>query len=246
MGERVAVITGAAAGIGQETARRLAVDGHKIAVADIADADETIDLVRAAGSDAVAFRCDVSSPDSVAALGDAVANRFGRADVLIANAGIYPIRTFDETTWEQWRQMMSVNLDSLFLLLKAFLPGMRAGGWGRIVALASNTFHTGLPGLTPYVASKGGVIGVVRSLAGEIGEDGITINAVAPSLTRTKGTLEGPHQELGMFEHVASIQAIKRTQEPSDVAEAIAFLVSDGAGFITGQTLPVDGGSVRV
>jgi NAD(P)-dependent dehydrogenase (short-subunit alcohol dehydrogenase family) len=245
MGERVAVITGAAAGIGQETARRLAVDGHRIAIADIADGSETIDLVEAAGSEAAAFECDVSSPGSVAALGDAVRERFGRADVLIANAGIYPIRTFDETTWEQWRQMMSVNLDSLFLLLKTFLPGMREVGWGRIVALASNTFHTGLPGLTPYVASKGGVIGVVRSLAGEVGEDGITINAVAPSLTRTKGTLEGPHQELGMFEHVASIQAIKRTQEPADVAEAIAFLVSDGAGFITGQTLPVDGGSVR-
>src|SRR3954470_1213276 len=195
MTERVAVITGAAAGIGQETARRLAVDGHRIAIADIADASETIGIVEAVGGEAVGFECDVSSPDSVAAMATAVRERFGRADVLIANAGIYPIRSFDETTWEQWRQMMSINLDSLFLLLKAFLPGMRAAGWGRIVALASNTFHTGLPGLTPYVASKGGVIGLVRSLAGEIGEDGITINAVAPSLTRTKGTLEGPHQE---------------------------------------------------
>ena len=139
--------------------------------------------------------------------------------------------------------MMAVNLDSLFHLTKAFLPGMRAAGWGRIVALASNGFHTGPPGLTPYVASKGGVIGFVRSLAGEVGADGVTVNAIAPGLTRTPGTLAGP--QVAWYERVAGTQAIPRTETPADLTGALSFLISDDAGFITGQTLPVDGGQVR-
>ena len=238
-------MTGSAAGIGQAFAHRLALDGHRVAIADVAPAAETEDLVRSAGSAAFSMRCDVSSGESVAEFATAVHERFGGCDVLVANAGIYPIAPFSEVTWEDWRRIMDVNLDSLFHLTKAFLPGMREQGWGRIVAMASNGFHTGIPGLTPYVASKGGVIGFVRSLAGEIGDDGVTINALAPSLTRTSGTLAGPHEELGWFERVAGAQAIKRTQEPSDLTGALSFLVSDQAGFITGQTLAVDGGAVR-
>jgi NAD(P)-dependent dehydrogenase (short-subunit alcohol dehydrogenase family) len=244
-GDRIAVVTGAAAGIGQAFAQRLAQDGHRVAIADVQAAGETEDLVREAGSAAFSMRCDVSSGESVDAFAAAVHERFGHCDVLVANAGIYPIAPFAEVTWEDWRRIMAVNLDSLFHLTKAFLPAMRAAGWGRIVVMASNGFHTGIPGLTPYVASKGGAIGFVRSLAGEIGDDGVTINALAPSLTRTAGTLAGPHEELGWFERVAAGQAIKRTQQPADLTGALAFLVSDEAGFITGQTLAVDGGAVR-
>ena len=242
---RIAVVTGGAAGIGQAFAHRLALDGHRVAIADVAGAEETEDLVRRAGSAAFSMRCDVADGASVAAFADAVRERFGRCDVLVANAGIYPIAPFDEVTWEDWRRIMSVNLDSLFHLTKALLPAMREAGWGRIVVMASNGFHTGIPDLTPYVASKGGVIGFVRSLAGEIGDDGVTINALAPSLTRTAGTLAGPHEELGWFHRVAAMQAIKRTQEPADLTGALSFLVSDQAAFITGQTLAVDGGAVR-
>jgi NAD(P)-dependent dehydrogenase (short-subunit alcohol dehydrogenase family) len=244
-GGRIAVVTGAAAGIGQAFAHRLALDGHRVAIADVEPAGETEDLVRGAGSAAFSMRCDVSSGEEVARFADAVRERFGRCDVLVANAGIYPIAPFAETSWETWRRIMAVNLDSLFHLTQAFLPGMRDMGWGRIVVMASNGFHTGIPGLTPYVASKGGVIGFVRSLAGEIGDDGVTINALAPGLTRSAGTLAGPHEELGWFDRVAGGQAIKRTGEPSDLTGALSFLVSDQAGFITGQTLAVDGGSVR-
>lgn len=242
---RTAVVTGAAAGLGQAFSRRLADDGLNVVLADLAPAGETERLVRETGREALAVRCDVSSGDSVAELAAAVAERFGRCDVLVANAGIYPIAPFEETSFEDWRRIMSVNVDSLFHLARAFLPGMREAGWGRIVCMASNGFHTGIPLLTPYIASKGAVIGFVRSLAGEIGEHGVTINALAPSLTRTAGTLAGPHGELGWFEKVAAGQAIRRTQVPEDLTGALSFLASDGAGFITGQTLAVDGGAVR-
>jgi NAD(P)-dependent dehydrogenase (short-subunit alcohol dehydrogenase family) len=240
---RCAVVTGGAAGIGQAYAIRLAADGHQVVVADVADASETCELIREAGGMASAVLCDVSAGESVAELRAAVEAHHERCDVLVSNAGIYPYALFEDTSFEQWRKIMSVNLDALFHLCQAFLPGMRSAGFGRIIAMASNTFHSGLAGLTPYVASKGGVIGFVRSLACEIGEAGITINAIAPSLTRTPGTTGGQQEQ--WFEHVAEIQAIKRTQQPADLVGAMAFLASDESAFITGQTLVVDGGSVR-
>lgn len=242
---RVAVVTGAASGIGQAFAKQLAWDGFRIVIADPLSAEETEEHLRAAGSESLTVPCDVSSHEAVDGLKAAVDERFGRCDVLVANAGIYPVARFEKVTFEQWRQVMAVNLDSLFLLVRAFLPGMRAAGWGRIVCMATNGFHSGLSMLTPYVASKGGVIGFVRSLAGEIGGDGVTINALAPSLTRTRGTTEGPHGSLGWFERVAEAQAIKRTQTPEDLTGVLSFLASDASAFMTGQTLAVDGGAVR-
>jgi NAD(P)-dependent dehydrogenase (short-subunit alcohol dehydrogenase family) len=242
---RTAVVTGAAAGIGQAYAQRLAEDGAKVVVGDIADGAETVAMIEAAGSEGLAVECDVSSAEDMAALALAAADRFGAVDILVHNAGIYPICPFDQMTFEDWRKVLSVNLDSMFHACHEFLPGMRERGWGRILCIASTTFHDGTPGMSHYVASKGGLIGFLRSLAAEIGEDGVTINALAPSLVRSKGTIEGPHEELGLFDFVAQGQAIKRTQEPSDLVGAASFLTSDDAAFITGQTLVVDGGWVR-
>jgi NAD(P)-dependent dehydrogenase (short-subunit alcohol dehydrogenase family) len=242
---RVAVVTGAASSIGQALAIRLAADGHRVAIADLSVATTTVRLITEAGGEAAGFICDIASGESVAELAASVSERFGACDVLVANAGIYPIARFLDTSWETWRRIMAVNLDSLFHLSQAFLPAMVERGWGRIIATATNGFHTGLPGLTPYVASKGGVIGFVRSLAGEVGADGVTVNAIAPSLTRTDGTTSGPHEELGLFEFTKTLQAIHRTGTPGDLVGAVSFFASDESAFVTGQTLAVDGGLVR-
>jgi NAD(P)-dependent dehydrogenase (short-subunit alcohol dehydrogenase family) len=242
---RTAVVTGAAAGIGQAYAQRLAEDGARVVIADIADGAETVSLVEAAGSEALAVECDVSSGEDVAALAVAAGDRFGTVDILVHNAGIYPIQEFADMTFEQWRKVLSVNLDSAFHLCHELLPAMREQQWGRVILIASNTFHAGIGGMSHYVASKGGLIGFLRSLAAEVGEEGVTVNGVAPSLVRSKGTIEGPHEELGLFEFVAQGQAIKRTEEPADLVGAVSFLTSDDAAFITGQTLCVDGGWVR-
>jgi NAD(P)-dependent dehydrogenase (short-subunit alcohol dehydrogenase family) len=242
---RTAFVTGAAAGIGQAYAQRLAADGADVVVADIADGAETVSLIEEAGSQGLAVECDVSSGDAVAAAAAAAKERFGTVDILVHNAGIYPITEFKDMDFDEWRKVLSVNLDSAFHLCHELLPGMREQSWGRVVLISSNTFHAGIGGMSHYVASKGGLIGFLRSLAAEVGEEGVTVNGVAPSLVRSKGTTEGPHEELGLFEFVAQGQAIKRTEEPADLVGAISFLTSDDAAFITGQTLCVDGGWVR-
>lgn len=242
---RTALITGAAAGIGQAYAERLAADGANVVVADIADGAETVGLVEAAGGQAIAVECDVSSGEAVAAAAAAAQESFGTVDILLHNAGIYPIQEFKDMSFEDWRKVMSVNLDSAFHLCHELLPGMREQEWGRVIIVASNTFHAGIGGMAHYIASKGGLIGFLRSLAAEVGEEGVTVNGIAPSLVRSKGTIEGPHEELGLFEFVAQGQAIKRTQQPADLVGAASFLASDDAAFITGQTICVDGGWVR-
>ena len=241
---RRAVVTGAAMGIGRAYALQLGADGAEVVVADLGDGEETAELVRAAGGTATALKCDVSNPDSVATLADAVAG-LGGADILVNNAGIYPMGPFESITFEDWKRVLSVNLDSVFLMSKAFVPHMREQSWGRIICIASGMFHAGSPGSLHYVASKGGVIGFVRSLAAELGPDGITVNAIAPGLTRSAGTSTGVHDEMGLFDYVTQHQSIKRVGMPGDLAPAVSFLVSDDASFITGQTLLVDGGMSR-
>lgn len=248
--DKVAVITGAAGGIGQGFAKRLAEDGVHIAVVDLGDGSETVKMVEAAGRTAIAIRCDVSSEESVAAMARAVQAKFGHVDIVVNCAGIFPQKVFGEMTFADWRKVLSINLDGTFLVTKAFVPGMQARKWGRVVNLASSTLGSVVTGFAHYVASKGGIVGFTRAAATDLAPFGITVNAIAPGLTRSPGTLaRAPRPAFRTmdeeFESVAQMQAIKRVEVPEDLVGAVSFLTSDDSAFITGQTLNVDGGRVR-
>jgi NAD(P)-dependent dehydrogenase (short-subunit alcohol dehydrogenase family) len=242
---RTAVITGAATGLGQAYARRLASEGARVVLADLASADETMEMIEGAAPEPLAFACDVAIEEDVAKLAAAVKDA-GGADILVHNAGIYPLQPLAVATFESWRRVMAVNLDSMFLLSKAFVPAMIDRGWGRVVGIATGMLHDGAPGALAYVASKGGIIGFVRSLAAEVGEHGVTVNAISPGLTRTEGSRAVEEAVPGLFDQLAQAQAIKRNGTPSDHCGALSFLVSDDAAFITGQTLLIDGGKANI
>lgn len=247
--DKVAVITGAANGLGQAFAKRLAEDGVHIVIADIAPADATVKLVEQAGRQVLACHCDVTSEQAVAAMAAEAQKKFGRCDIAVNCTGIFPVQDFDSMTFADWRRLMAVNLDSAFLVTKALVPGMKQRGWGRIVNMSSSTVGSVVSGYAHYVTTKAGIIGFTRALAGELGPHGITVNAIAPSITRTPGTL-GRKPRAGIasmedeFQLVAQQQAIKRVEVPEDVVGTLSYLTSDDAAFVTGQTINVNGGRI--
>ncbi|MGH3041096.1 MAG: SDR family NAD(P)-dependent oxidoreductase [Gaiellaceae bacterium] len=239
---QVALVTGAARGLGYAAARRLAADGARVGLLDrdgeaLAVAAETL---AGQGATVLLHTVDLTDEEGVRAAVAAVLAAEGRIDVLVNNAGIYPHRPFEELTYSEWRHVLAVNLDSVFLCTHAVYPAMRGRRYGRIVNVSSATFFIGYPGLAAYVASKGGIIGFTRALASEAGPHGITVNAVTPGLIATEGVLGG--EEADLFDEIVPEQALPRRGEPEDIAECVAYLASPSAGFITGQTINVDGG----
>lgn len=236
---RVALITGAAQGLGQEFSAALAARGHAVAGLDVADLTET---ARRAGPNFHGVRADVTDCGVVSAAVAEIVAHLGGLHIVVNNAGVYPQIPFEETTVEDWRAIMRLNLEGPFNVTKAALPHLRAAGWGRIVNIASAVVFLGPPGLAAYTTSKAGLIGFTRALAGEVGGDGITVNAIAPGLTRT-ATAERTTGAGGGFERVRDLQVIPATEEPRDLVSTLLYVCDEGSGFLSGQTINVDGGS---
>jgi pyridoxal 4-dehydrogenase len=237
---RVAIVTGAGQGIGRAIAEKLRAEGASVVVAD--KNAETAEKT-AAEIGGTAHVTDVSDPDQVSALVAAAVDQFGKIDILVNDAAIVPFVPWEELDFAEWRRVMSVNIDGVFLMCKAVYPHMKAAGYGRIVNIASNVVTAGTPNMAHYVSSKGAVFAFTRSLATEVGVHGITVNAVAPGLTASEGVMASPHAEA--FDFVVSLQSIPRRGVPADIAPAVAFLASEEAHWITGQMLTADGGHTR-
>jgi 3-oxoacyl-[acyl-carrier protein] reductase len=238
---RVAVVTGAAAGLGKAAALRLASEGARIEILDINSGEAAVAEIREAGGDAHSTLCDCADEKQIAAAVEQIAARRGHVDILVNNAGILSGRKpWHTLTYEEVNRYVQVNYLGYFLVTKAFYPLIKASATPRVIMVASRTYFLANPGQMAYVASKGAVMGMTRVLAKEMGEDGIPVNAVMPGMVATPGTTE--HSQEEAFNRVMGNQAIKKRVLPEHLAALIAFLASDDAELITGQMILCDGG----
>ena len=229
---KVALVTGGAQGIGAAIADGLAAEGATAVVADLSPPEDGI-------------RADVADEGDVARMVDETLEQHGRLDILVNNAGLYAslaMRPFDQIPLEEWRQVMDVNVASMFLTCRAAVPAMREQGGGKIVNISSGTPFRGVPFLLHYVTSKGAIVAFTRALAKELGKDGIHVNCVAPGFTITEGVQANPEVVEKLRDVSVAARTIQRDQVPQDVVGAVVFLCTPAADFITGQTMVIDGG----
>ena len=246
--DQVLIVTGGAHGIGLAYCEGLAAEGARVVVADIdgQGADAVAASLGEAGHDALAVTTDVSQPESTDTMAQLTMERFGRIDGLINNAAIYqrPAVTrgpFEEIPVEEWDRLMGVNLRGVFLCCRAVVPHMKAQGSGKIVNISSGTVFNGSTQMLHYVTSKAGVIGLTRSLARELGDYNINVNAIAPGLTVSMD--DDDEDKLLRFETRMQARSLKRLEGPQDLVGAVLFLCSTDSDFMTGQTMVVDGGA---
>jgi 2-hydroxycyclohexanecarboxyl-CoA dehydrogenase len=242
---RVALVTGAAAGIGAAIARRLARDGIAIGVVDVLidDARKVAEQIVSAGGKAIALQADITDRKQVESAVGKLREAFGPVTILVNNAGITGFVAFEELTEAQWDKMFEVNVKGTFIITQVVLPDMKAAGWGRIVNISSSSAQSGAPRMAHYSASKGAIIALTKTLAREFGPLGITCNNIPPRFVMNTVMSEQAFQNANISRE-ESIQAgpIRRQGEPEDIAGACAWLVSDEAGYVTGQTIGVNGG----
>jgi NAD(P)-dependent dehydrogenase (short-subunit alcohol dehydrogenase family) len=251
--KRVALLTGTARGIGEATARLFAERGYSIAALDILDAGQQVcDEINQAGSDCQFYRCNITDEASVQATVAAVHARFGRIDTLLNVAGIVLVKPLVETAWDEFRRVVDVNLGGTFLLCKHVLPIMRTQRGGSIVNMASVSGHVGQTDHALYGATKGAILSFTRALAWEVAGDNIRVNSLSPGSVDTpmlRSDIKLESQRTGLpFEEIKRLregeQAFKRWADPREIAEAVFFLASDAASFVTGSDLLVDCGWV--
>ncbi len=240
---RVAIVTGAGGGLGGGICSALTLAGAAVAAVDVKrdKAERVAESVSCNGARCVALGADVSDRSSVEEMAERVAGELGGVDILVNNAAIYPSRPWTEIREEEWDEVLAVNLKGYFLCARAAFPHMKGRGHGRIINVASITFFIGFVNLLDYVSSKGGVVGFTRTLAREVGPEGMTVNAISPGAFPTDAEKIHPDPE-GYNRWVLDQQSIKRRGTPGDIGNLVAFLASDAASFITGQTIEIDGG----
>ena len=240
------IVTGAASGIGRSIALSLAARGASVVATDIQAPQDTVAAIRAAGGRGLAVTADVTRAEQVEAMVAQCLQDFGGLEGLVNNAGIYSSivpRPFEDIDLQEWRQLFEVNVFGLARCCQAVAPHLRAAGGGRIVNIISGVPFKGIPFMLHYVASKGAVLGMTRSLARELGPDNIRVNGVAPGFTLSDGVMHNPAQLDKLREISRNARSLARDQVAEDVVGAVGFFLSPGADFITGQTLLVDGGS---
>lgn len=243
---KVAIITGGARALGKAYALRLAQEGAKVVIADILDGKDTVDAVTKMGGDACFVKTDVTSEESTKEMARLAVERFDKVDILINNAAVFASlvkKPFYEIPVQEWDEVIAVNLRGPFLSAKAVYPYMKRQGKGKIINISSGAFYKGLPHFLHYVVSKGGNVAMTRSLAREVGDDGICVNAIAPGYTETEFLKENPQDSPEVTKAVIASRCIKRPETAEDLTGTIIFLASDDSDFVTGQTIIVDGGS---
>jgi NAD(P)-dependent dehydrogenase (short-subunit alcohol dehydrogenase family) len=238
---KVAIVTGAAQGIGRAIAEGLAAEGARIVVVDLVGAEEAAKSF----SDGVGITADVSNEADVQRLADETVKRCGSIDILVNNAGLYAsleMRSFEQIPLDEWRRVMDVNVASMFLTCRAIVPVMRANGGGKIVNISSGTPFRGVPFLLHYVTSKGAIVALTRALAKEVGKDNVLVNCVAPGFTMSAGVQSHPEVVEKLRDVSISARILQRDQMPQDVVGAVVYLSGPGSDFVTGQTIVIDGG----
>jgi 2-hydroxycyclohexanecarboxyl-CoA dehydrogenase len=247
MADKVALVTGAAAGIGAACAKRLAADGIAVGVLDL-DAEHCADTVagiESAGGRALPLGADISDREQVRAAFAALRDAFGPVTIVVNNAGVTDFTPFEEITDERWDFIYRVNVRGTFVVTQEALTDMKAARWGRIVNISSSSGQTGAASMVPYSSSKGAVITMTRSLAQELGPLGITVNNIPPGSVMGTIMSEANRDKFNIKpESLAATIPVRRVGEPEDIANACAWLCSEASGYVTGQTIGVNGGRV--
>ena len=245
--DKVAVVTGAAQGIGAVYVKALAAEGAKTVIVDIKDCTKTVESIRADVPEAelMTYLCDISDEASVDGLIKIIIKKYGRLDILVNNAAVFASldrKPFENISVDEWDLVMSVNLRGVFLCAKAASPVMKAQKYGKIINIASDTMMKGTTHFAHYVSSKGGVFAFTRAIAKEIGEYGICVNSVAPGLTCTDVMEAEEGFTLKRFDRSVTARSIQRIQQPEDLVGTIIYLASSDSDFVTGQCIVVNGG----